>query len=134
MTASIPDQPPPVYRDGPSAHELVVDDIRERGVIGVNRYGVKLRPGNGRDSFIDAYQEALDLVAYMRNVIEQIRAHDGEAHRAVLLPDGHIAVRVPGVSPPWFSWVASAGHLTIRRFRDDQIPPGCVPLTPMIET
>lgn len=50
---------------------LVIEDLKERYEIGKQRYGSALQPFNGRSSLIDAYQEALDLVVYLRNLIEE---------------------------------------------------------------
>jgi len=44
-------------------------DMTERDIFGAEKYGVRLQPGNGRDFLVDAYQEALDLVAYLRGAI-----------------------------------------------------------------
>ena len=46
-------------------YELVLLDCEERHRQGVARYGTPLRMRNGRDPRIDAYQEALDLAAYL---------------------------------------------------------------------
>lgn len=43
---------------------LIVEDMRQRDRIGRERYGTPLQPFNGRDALIDAYQEALDGLAY----------------------------------------------------------------------
>ena len=76
------DQPPPTHRPGEvSVHEfvahwlradpvkptspLVADDLMERAAVGIKRYGTLLQPGNGRDALWDAYQEALDALAYV---------------------------------------------------------------------
>lgn len=40
--------------------------LEERRSVGIERYGVPLQIGNGRDFLIDAAQEAVDLVAYLR--------------------------------------------------------------------
>ena len=45
--------------------DLVLADMRERDKIGRERYGVPLAASNGRNHLIDAYQEALDLAAYL---------------------------------------------------------------------
>lgn len=45
---------------------LIVADIRERAAFGLAKYGRPLRPFDGRDSLIDAYQEALDGLNYAR--------------------------------------------------------------------
>lgn len=44
----------------------LVADMRERDETGRKRYGTPLQAHNGRDAVIDAYQEALDLVAYLK--------------------------------------------------------------------
>lgn len=49
----------------------VIEDIDARKRIGVARYGTLLRAFNGRDALMDAYQEALDLVIYQRQVLEE---------------------------------------------------------------
>jgi hypothetical protein len=43
----------------------------ERDKIGRERYSTPLQAHNGRDALVDAYQEALDLVVYLRQVIEE---------------------------------------------------------------
>lgn len=50
---------------------LVQEDIERRAVIGERRYGERLRAHNGRDPLIDAYEEALDLAMYLRQLIEE---------------------------------------------------------------
>lgn len=49
------------------------DDIAARDLIGLERYGVRLAHGNGRDHLVDAYQEALDFVVYLRTEIYKMR-------------------------------------------------------------
>ena len=48
---------------------LVIADLRERDKIGTKKYGTTLQSNNGRDALVDAYQEALDLCMYLRQVI-----------------------------------------------------------------
>ena len=48
---------------------LVIADLRERDKIGTVKYGTTLQSHNGRDSLMDAYQEALDLCMYLRQAI-----------------------------------------------------------------
>lgn len=50
---------------------LVIADIESRVAFGKNKYGQRLRANNGRDALLDAYQEALDLVMYLRQEIEE---------------------------------------------------------------
>jgi hypothetical protein len=47
----------------------VLRDIAERVEAGERKYGTRLQTFNGRDALWDAYQEALDLVMYLRQAI-----------------------------------------------------------------
>jgi hypothetical protein len=49
--------------------DFVLQDIQERVEAGEKKYGTKLQTFNGRDALWDAYQEALDLVMYLRQAI-----------------------------------------------------------------
>ena len=49
--------------------DVVVQDIIERKEFGVRKYGTPLLTHNGRDALWDAYQEALDLVMYLRQAL-----------------------------------------------------------------
>lgn len=53
----------------------VLDDIRQRVEFGREKYGTVLQTHNGRDALWDAYQEAIDLVMYLRQAILE-RGHD----------------------------------------------------------
>lgn len=70
----IVDQPPPVPSDRPAVWDLVIEDMRARDRVGRERYGTPLQPHNGRDALVDAYQEALDLVVYLRQAIAEREA------------------------------------------------------------
>ena len=39
--------------------------------MGEAEYGERLKPHNGRDALLDAYQEALDLAMYLRQAIAE---------------------------------------------------------------
>lgn len=67
------EQPPPTPGSAPATWDLVIEDIRDRDRIGARKYGVRHQHDNGRDHLIDAYQEALDLVVYLRAEIERRR-------------------------------------------------------------
>jgi hypothetical protein len=61
-----------VLRDLEKAYQgpvatIVRDDICERDYVGEQKYGTRLQPFNGRDSLLDAYEEALDLTVYLKN-------------------------------------------------------------------
>lgn len=49
--------------------EHVLEDIKARDTMGREKYGTSLMTHNGRDALWDAYQEALDLVMYLRQAI-----------------------------------------------------------------
>jgi len=55
----------------PDIADLVIEDMRARKKLGMERYGVPLRPNNGRDALQDAYEEALDLAVYLKQAIEE---------------------------------------------------------------
>lgn len=63
------DQPLPIPHDGPCVQDAVIDDLKNRKFLGVQRYGTPLQPHNGRDALRDAYEEALDLACYLRQAI-----------------------------------------------------------------
>ena len=67
----IQDQPPPVPNARPAVWDLVIADMVERDRVGRARYGTPLQAHNGRDALVDAYQEALDLVVYLRQALEE---------------------------------------------------------------
>ena len=62
-------EPSPVVSDGVCVWDLVQADMVERDELGARRYGTRLQPHNGRDVLVDAYQEALDLVVYLRQAL-----------------------------------------------------------------
>lgn len=62
-------EPLPVKNDLPAVWDLVKKDIEDREEYGVSTYGTRLQPFNGRNALVDAYQEALDLVVFLRQAI-----------------------------------------------------------------
>ena len=50
-------------------YHYVLDDINERVAFGIQKHGGPLMTKNGRDPLWDAYQEAIDLVMYLRQAI-----------------------------------------------------------------
>lgn len=50
-----------------------VDDMRQRDAEGRRKYDTPLQAFNGRRPLVDAYQEALDLVVYLRQAVEEGR-------------------------------------------------------------
>ncbi len=62
-------QPPSIKNNLPYVWDLVLKDIDEKDKMGKKKHGTRLQPHNGRDSLHDAYQEALDMVVYIRQAI-----------------------------------------------------------------
>jgi hypothetical protein len=62
-------QPMPTVNDEPDIQSRVIADIEARRLVGIKRYGTALQPFNGRDGLTDAYEEALDLAMYLKQVI-----------------------------------------------------------------
>lgn len=63
------DQPLPVINDAPDIQTQVVADIADRRQVGISRYGTALQPHNGRDALRDLYEELLDAVMYVKQVM-----------------------------------------------------------------
>ena len=63
--------PRPLSSRLPGAHVHVMADIADRMQLGLHRYGALLQPFNGRSSARDAYEEVLDLAAYLRNLMDE---------------------------------------------------------------
>jgi hypothetical protein len=47
----------------------VIKDMKDRDNQGLEKYGVRLQPYNGRDALVDAYQEVLDASVYLGQFI-----------------------------------------------------------------
>ncbi len=54
-----------------AAANQVVIDLADREAMGTEKYGTALMTHNGRDALMDAYQEGLDLVMYLRQHHEE---------------------------------------------------------------
>lgn len=65
------DQPLPVPNDSLDVQSMVIADIERRREVGIERYGTPLQAHNGRDALRDAYEEALDLACYLRQVLAE---------------------------------------------------------------
>jgi hypothetical protein len=63
------EQPAPKPNGHPAVWDMVLADMVARDRVGRARYGTPLQPHNGRDALTDAYAEALDLCAYLRQAI-----------------------------------------------------------------
>jgi hypothetical protein len=68
-SAAVPEPPP--CGEGEVILPLVIQDLEARAMHGKSKYGTLLKSNNGRNALMDAYQEALDLVMYLRQCLEE---------------------------------------------------------------
>lgn len=69
-TPAVEQLPAPTPRDDmPAVWDLVLADMAARDAFGVKKYGVRLKPHDGRDALVDWYQELLDAAVYARKAI-----------------------------------------------------------------
>lgn len=76
----IADQPPPRPGRG-DMWALVIEDMKQRREVGIERYNTPLQIGNGRKMLEDAFAEVLDLAVYLRGEIEERRELEAEVER-----------------------------------------------------
>jgi hypothetical protein len=69
----VAEQAPPKDSGKADCWLLVMKDMEERRVGGIQKYGQPVMPFNGRKALIDAYQECLDMAVYLRQAIEEMR-------------------------------------------------------------
>ncbi len=62
-------EPAPVKNELPAVWDLVIKDINDRDKFGQNKYSTRLQPFNGRNVLRDLYQELLDAIVYIRQLI-----------------------------------------------------------------
>ena len=74
----IKSQPFPKQNNNPAIWDIVIEEMKRRDEEGLIKYGTRLQGFNGRDSLWDAYEEALDLVVYLRQTIYE-RKVDAES-------------------------------------------------------
>ncbi len=83
-------EPDPIPNEKTPVWELVIADMRERDASGRAKYGVPLQPFNGRKALVDAYQEQLDFVVYMRQALYE---QEARARTAELIQDERDTLR-----------------------------------------
>lgn len=68
------DQPLPVQGNPrPAVQDLIIEAMHESKRVGTERYGQPLKPMNGRDTLLDATEEARDLYVYLTALGEERR-------------------------------------------------------------
>ena len=78
-------EPDPAPNASRPIWELVIEDMAQRDATGREKYGTPLQAFNGRRALVDAYQEALDLVVYLRQEIEERKAVQAENDKLRML-------------------------------------------------
>lgn len=51
--------------------DQVLEDLKKRKQLGIERYGKPLRSDNERDMLWEAYEEMLDFLVYLRAYIDR---------------------------------------------------------------
>lgn len=76
-TSALAATPQPSPRPGQDVvYKRVMDDIQARVEAGYAKYGTYLQTHNGRDALTDAYQEAIDLVMYLAQMLMERESDD----------------------------------------------------------
>lgn len=86
----------PVTNDQTAIQDRVIADIETRKRVGLERYGTLLQPFNGRPALVDAYQEALDLTQYLRQLLEEDHQLSAALLDLVVLCEDHDLERYVG--------------------------------------
>ncbi len=68
-------QPPPT-QGNTDVWALVFQDLLDRVKCGREKHGTYLQVENGRDALIDAYQEIMDALFYLRQEIERRKKNE----------------------------------------------------------
>jgi NTP pyrophosphatase (non-canonical NTP hydrolase) len=66
------DQQLPIVNERDDIQSQVIADIMERREVGIKRYGTALQPFNGRSATRDAYEEAIDLAMYLKQMLVEV--------------------------------------------------------------
>lgn len=71
-------EPDPIPTDERPIWEIVIEAMQERNQMGTAKHGTPLQVSNGRDSLVDAFQEAMDLTVYLAQEIERRKVLEAE--------------------------------------------------------
>ena len=62
-------QPPPIHKDEQALWDKVIARMQQRDAVGIETYGTRLQPFNGRDFGEDLMAELLDAAVYLEGVM-----------------------------------------------------------------
>lgn len=65
-TSEFDSQPKPIPNNEKPVWEAVIEDFKKRDELGFKKYKTRLQAFNGRNSIQDCYEEASDLLVYLK--------------------------------------------------------------------
>lgn len=74
LRRSVTEEQPQPHGTGLPVGERLIELIRERTKLGIEKYGEPLTTQNGRDSMLDALQESIDLNQYLMQTLMESEA------------------------------------------------------------
>lgn len=80
------------YAETKRCNEILIADMRDRRQFGLDKYGTLLTAYNGRNHLVDAYQEVLDLLAYLSNTLVEKGVFDAALRDEADLLDEHVSM------------------------------------------
>jgi hypothetical protein len=110
--ANTENQPQPEPNEKPAVWSLVMRDMVDRDIFGAEKYRTRLQPCNGRDFLVDAYQEALDLVVYLRGAIY-------ERDNTPTVKDSFAVEKPAFIAPDHWDVALNSFNADAKRMRDD---------------
>ena len=72
----------------------VIEDMHKRREFGIKKYGTPLQLNNSRGALVDAYQEELDKVVYMKQAVEQINFVNEKVKKLNQLIDWLLSINI----------------------------------------
>lgn len=89
MVTTISQEQPQPHGTGAPVGERLIELIRERTKLGIEKYGEPLTTHNGRDAKLDALQESIDLNQYLMQALMESEEmqHDDRDELSCLLAD-----------------------------------------------
>ena len=111
----------PTKNDLTDTQAWMIDWISKRRELGIRRYGTGLQPFNGRDSILDALEEAGDLFTYLANLYreqqQRLLDHEHEDLHATLssiIRRTIVTARPEEFATAILSQLAASGYVIIR--------------------
>ena len=115
LDASAPQSPPENSAEQPDINALVRIDLMARAMKGEQTYGTRLKPFNGRNALVDAYQEAMDLSVYLRQAIAEQELSQKDERQELTFVEYHEEAMSTAIYPqrgknPYYPVLGLAGE------------------------